>query len=147
MAAPHFLAAEVKVHAPYSSVSLDRKVVSYSYLCGFHLNSVCTQSVIKCFYLRHGTEFQNSSQILSCSSWRRKVGGLASLLTFTGPLPGTQSHDLTAVCSLWQHRAESRHLDSPYSAGFSLFYAGTLLQSGAPVLFVIPGILRPCFPT
>ena len=62
MVVPHSLtlwvALLVKVCGPYSSGSPHRKAVNYFCLPGFHPNSVFTQPVIQCFYLRVVTEFQ-----------------------------------------------------------------------------------------
>ena len=47
-----------------------------------------------------------------------QLGYLATILLFAAPVPVKRSHDHAFVHSLWQHSAESHHLDSLFLAGF-----------------------------
>lgn len=128
MVMPCSLAPEPKICAP-PSLSPHRKTVNLYFLPSFHKNFVFTGSVTKCIYLWQWTEFQNSKyyglpwcgpkQFLS-----GEEGCLTALLPLSGPLPGKHLHTHGVVHSLWQHRAESQHLDLLFSASFSTYMPG-----------------------
>lgn len=81
---------------PHSSVHPQGKAVNNSCLPGLHLHSVLTQTVTKCFYLRHMTPLWLSKPCrllwrAPCHSSWGKMGDLAAVLLIAGSLLGQQS--------------------------------------------------------
>lgn len=97
-----------------------RKCSPHSCLPCFQPNSVFTQPLTKHCYLRHVTplespNFRDLCFMEQCLSIPPRAGagwGLPGFLPFAGILIREWSHDSAAICSLWQHCAESQNLDS-----------------------------------
>ena len=124
------LALPLKIHTSHPSVNPHGKAVHHFCLPGFHLNSVFTQPVAKCFsfYLRHAAEFrvfrfyrllQHRFVMFFLEGGR---GALTRVLPFAGP-----QRVVTLLHSSSQFMATPSRKPAPRLTVFSwLLYSDTL---------------------
>lgn len=140
MAVPPYLAPELKAPDPHSSVGPHRKAVNHFCLPDFCPNSVFTQPVIKCFYLRHTAPFWVSKlyELLWCTPMLLPEEGVGIL-----PCWDAAWRAYTRWCSCsWFTETPSRKLE-PRLAVCSWLPLYNTLQTlphfGTPILFVTLG--------
>lgn len=125
------------------------KAVNHSCLLSFPPSSVFTQPVAEHFDLGHVTPFwiYKLYRLLQHRPMLEGEGDLTILLPFAGPLPRELSPNSVAVRGLWQHRAESQHLDSLFGAHFPAPVLGPLPYSTPPFFLQLQGSWDHAVPT
>lgn len=127
--------------------------LNHSCLPGFHPNSLFTQPVTECFISgtwpsfespnvmdSHGTDPRHSSQ-------ERGGGVWPSFRLLLGPCPGHKSRTVQQFTVYDNTQQKASSWTRCFQPASELPCLETLPHSGASVLLVTPGILRPCCPT